>query len=437
MSSDSIVAEVPKITRRPLQFAYFCLILFMLVYYARPEDWIPGVSAIPLAKTTGALLILAFLLSLGQVRGRVPKEVVYLVLLLLQFFLSVPFSSVWRGGAFWNTLNFAKVVPVVFVLVWVLNTMPRWRRLIFLQTACVAIIAAVAVWKGRSTHGRLLGVLNGNYDNPNDLACQIAICLPFCLGFLLATRSPIRKLSWAFVILLMSYALLLTGSRGGFLAFLVMSSACIWEFAIKGRHRFLLIFAVAGILCLGLFSDVVMKRFGAISNEKEDPASFASAQTRKEGLWKALETTVSHPLFGVGAGNFEILSGSWHSAHNTFLEMSADGGLPALILYLMILWCAFRNVRKVKRYEREDSEHRLWSKALHASLLAFLVASCFASEAYQYFTYFLVANTSVLLLITQKKQASLERRSATAESSAPDEGGYEQQSESEPAWFPG
>ena len=123
MSSDSLVAEVPKITRRPLQFAYFCLILFMLVYYARPEDWIPGVSVIPLAKTTGALLILAFLLSLGQVRGLVPREVIYLVLLLLQFFLSVPFSPVWRGGAFWNTLNFAKVVPVVFVLVWVLNTM--------------------------------------------------------------------------------------------------------------------------------------------------------------------------------------------------------------------------------------------------------------------------------------------------------------------------
>jgi putative inorganic carbon (HCO3(-)) transporter len=436
VSSDSIVAEVPKITGRPLQFAYFCLILFMLVYYARPEDWIPGASVIPLAKTTGVLSILAFLLSLGQVRGRMPKEVVYLLLLLLQFALAVLFSPVWRGGAFRNTLNFAKVVPVVFVSVWVLNTMPRWRRLIFLQTACVAIIAAVAIWKGRSTHGRLVGVLNGNYDNPNDLACQIAICLPFCLGFLLATRSPIRKLSWAFVILLMSYALLLTGSRGGFLAFLVMFGACIWEFAIKGRHRFLLIFAVAGILCLGLFSGTVMKRFGAISNEKEDPAAFASAQTRKEGLWRALETTVRYPLFGVGAGNFQILSGSWHSAHNTFLEMSADGGLPALILYLMILWRAFGNVRTVKRYEGGESEHRLWAKALHASLLAFLAASFFASEAYQYFTYFLVANTSVLLLITQKKQAALKRRSATADSSAPDEGEYEQQSESEPAWYP-
>jgi putative inorganic carbon (HCO3(-)) transporter len=434
VSSDSLVAEVPTTTRRPLQFAYFCLILFMLVYYARPEDWIPGVNVIPLAKTTGALLILAFLLSLGQVRGRVPREVIYLVL-LLQFFLAVPFSPVWKGGAFWNTLNFAKVVPVVFVLVWVLNTLSRWRRLIFLQTVCVTIIAVVAVWKGRSTHGRLVGVLYGNFDNPNDLACQIAIFLPFCLGFLLTTRNRIWKLAWAFAIVLMTYALLLTGSRGGFLALLVMFGACIWEFAIKGRYRFLLVFAVAGILCLGLFSGVVLKRFGAISNEKEDPAAFESAQTRRDVLLNALGTTVGHPLFGVGAGNFEILSGSWHSAHNTFLEMSADGGLPALILYLMILWRAFKNVRTVKRYKGEAFEHRLWAKALQASLLAFLVASCFASEAYQYFTYFLVANTSALLLITQKKQA-LERRSAIADRSAPDEGGYEQPSQSEPAWFP-
>ena len=69
MSTLSALDAVPKASRRSLGFAYLCLVMFMLVYCARPEDWVPHLSAIPLAKITGTLMILAFLFSLGQVRG--------------------------------------------------------------------------------------------------------------------------------------------------------------------------------------------------------------------------------------------------------------------------------------------------------------------------------------------------------------------------------
>ena len=53
-----LTSNVKRLSRRePLGFAFFGLILFMVVYFARPEDWIPGLGAVPLAKLTGALMV--------------------------------------------------------------------------------------------------------------------------------------------------------------------------------------------------------------------------------------------------------------------------------------------------------------------------------------------------------------------------------------------
>ena len=87
-------------------------------------------------------------------------------------------------------MEFIKVVVVVFIMVWVLNTMPRLRQIIYLQTTCVVIVSAMTIWKGHTKGGRLEGVLSGNYSNANDLATQMVICVPFCIAFLLRARNP-------------------------------------------------------------------------------------------------------------------------------------------------------------------------------------------------------------------------------------------------------
>jgi O-antigen ligase len=409
----------------------------MAIYFARPEDWIPGVHIVPLAKVTGAILILAFLVSMGKVRGRVPNEVIYLALLVLQMFLTVPMSQVWMGGAFWTTLNFSKVAPVVFVMVWVVNTMPRLRLLILLQTVCVTIIAAVTIWKGHILGGRIEGVLSGNYANSNDLACQIVICVPFCMVFLLRSRSLAAKLGWGSAILLLTYGVFVTGSRAGFLAYGLAMAVCIWEFAIRGRYRFLLIFVIIGMLFLPVFGGKLLERLRSTASEGQDTSAYDSAQQRRDLFWRSLDVTIHNPLFGVGPGNFAIVSGNWHVTHNAYTEVSAEAGLPALILYLLILWRANRNVRIVKRYRNVDRECVLWAKALRASLLAFLVSSFFASVAFEYFPYFLTGYTTALFLIARRQRALANRLSAAEQNSGTVEESYEYGPKVEPAFSAG
>src|SRR6266849_3849880 len=214
----------------PLLGAYVSLLLFMVVYCARPEDWIPGLSVVPLAKITAILALVALMFSLGQIRSSLPREVVYLILLVGQLFVAAALSPVWRGGAVQMTLDFAKVLVIVFVLFVAVNTARRLRQLVFVQAASVAVIAAVAVWKGRLLLGRLEGTLGANYSDPNDLALAIIISLPLCLALLLLSGNRLRKAAWALAILVMLYTVLLTGSRGGFFALIVTAAVFLWEF---------------------------------------------------------------------------------------------------------------------------------------------------------------------------------------------------------------
>lgn len=434
MSASAAVLENSTSKRQPFQAAYVSLLLFMLVYCARPEDWIPGVHLIPLAKIVGLIVIFAGVVSLGQSRRQLPRETLYLLLFTACLWFSVPFSPVWRGGAFWGAFQFTKLVPVVFVMILAVTTVSRLRRLIFVQAACVVIISCVTIWKAKTLHGRLEGVLSGNYSNANDLAIQIVICLPFCLMFLLQARNRLRKAVWGLAVLVMSYGVFLTGSRGGFLAWAVVMTACVWQFGVRGRRRWMLIFAVVGVLLMGLGGGVVLSRFGAITNAQDDANAYASAQERKQLFLLALKETAEHPLLGIGVGNFPVVSGMWLQDHNIFTQISAEVGIPALVLFFMIFARSFRNLREVKFVETSRSERMMWAQALYASLAGMAVATTFAPDGYQYFVYLLLTYPSALLLITREDRRTLETNKQEGKPAVSIEEKNEQRFDSELQW---
>jgi putative inorganic carbon (hco3(-)) transporter len=395
--------------RQPLASAYFWLVLFFVVYCARPEDWVPGLAVVPLAKIAGVFCALSFLVSVRQLRRHLPRETIYMALLVFQLWLTVPMSPVWRGGAFYNTLDFSKVLLIVLVMGAAVTTIARLRRLIFVQTASVAAIAAVTLLRGGSRLGRLEGVVHGIYENSNELGLIMVLTMPFCIAFMLRTRNWWRKAVWAAAALLLIYGTMLTGSRGGLLALLVSGGVCLREFGIRGRR----IGLVLGIGCVAMLlmffsGDTVMYRFHAMFNDQLTAegggAAHGSAVQRQDLLWKSLAVTAEHPLFGIGPGNFNAVSGDWHTQHNSYTQMSSEGGVPAFILYMLLLWCALANLRKTNRQAPADSEESLFAMALRGSLYGFVVGSFFSSSAYQFFPYFLVGYTSALVAIVEAKK---------------------------------
>jgi O-antigen ligase len=412
-----------KPVREPLGGAYFWLTFFFLIYCARPEDWVPGLHVIPLAKITGICAVVGFVLSMGRARRslqNLPRESLYLLAMIGLLCISAVLSPIWKGGAVSRTLDFSKVLVAWVLTYLVITNLERLRRIIFIETASVAVISIVSLLQSQS-HPRLRGVLSGIYSNPNDLAFAIVLSLPFCLAFMLRTRSVPRKAAWAIAMAVMAAALFSTASRGGFVTLLVVGPVCLWHFAIKKRRPHLVVVALVLLIVTGVGGGERLKdRFFAISGEDLDTglerSAHGSFEERRRLINLSLEGIAQYPLLGIGVGNFPTFSGSWREVHVAYLQIAVEGGIPVLILYLMFFWRGFANLRRLKRLPKSDPDIELFTGALHSSLVGFLVGALFAPEAYQYFPYFAVSYTAVLLAIVKEQQAARsEIRSQNAE----------------------
>lgn len=403
----SVSVTSPPRKQELLAGAFFWLGAFYLVYCARPGDWIPGLKYIPLAKITGICAFLGLLMSLNKTRRGfkdLPREALYLIFLIGLLFVGAFLSPVWKGGAFFRTVEFSKVV-VAWVLTFLLVTdFDRFRRIIFIQAGSVAVISVVSILKGRGSD-RLEGVLGGIYSNPNDLAFAIVLSLPFCLAFMLQTRKSLNKLFWAVAMLVMCMTLFLTASRGGFITLVVAGTVCLWHFGVKGRRFYLIVLTgLVGLVLLFTVGGTLIDRFVAISGENlhgVQHSAYSSFEARRELMNVAFDGMLHYPILGVGTHNFPSYSKTWTDVHDTYLQMGVEGGVPALILYLLFFWRGFANLKVIRKSKNMDPETKLFAGALHSSLVGFLVGAIFAPEAYQYFPYFTVAYTSVLLALAQ------------------------------------
>lgn len=409
---DTTLPRIQVKKRDYLKGAFAWLVVFCVVYFARPEEFIP-MGTFPIAKVTGFLAIASF----GLVVMAHPDlltfswEMRYLIALVSWFLISFPFSPLWKGGAFQHSLDFAKVVPIALLIGLVANSVPRLKRLIFVETAstvlCVVITLFAAHFKASEEH-RLTGSLNGIYGNPNDLALCIVLVFPFCAMFMLMTMNIIKKMFWIGAMVMLGFALLLTYSRAGVVALLVSGCVMLWEFGLKGRrHGLVILFAFVG-LCMAVVAGPkgYFKRVASVIDPSLDPGGAAGSwRARKELLILSIKTTLTHPIFGVGCGDFQILA-DWHVAHNSYTETSAEGGFPALILYLLIIRRTLINLKEIERTSRGHPDLVLLGGTLKVSFAAFLVGSFFDSVAYNFFPYFLIAYTGALLRIAKERQGS-------------------------------
>jgi O-antigen ligase len=306
---------------------------------------------------------------------------------------------VWKGGALSNTEEFAKVW-VIWILTFLLVTdFAKLRRLIYIQSVSVAIISLVSIVLGHSRE-RLEGVIGGIYSNSNDLAFAIVLTLPFCLAFLLTAKGVLVRLCWTGGILVMGLALFMTASRAGFISLVFSGTVCLWYFGVKGRRLYLIVASVLTIIILlAVAGRPLINRMAAMGgrvNTLEDNRAYGSYEERKYLMHRAIEGIERYPVLGIGMRNFETYSGVWRDVHMTYLQIAVEGGIPSLILYLLFLASAFRNLRKVRRNSDLDVQTTLFVGGLQSSMVGFVIGALFAPVAYQFFPYFYVAYTSVL-----------------------------------------
>jgi len=392
--------------RQKAKGAYLALLILSALYFARPEDVIPGLHVIPLAKIAGGIALVALILTLmsGRTKQKIAPEVKYLLGFFVWYCITIPFAY-WHGGAFSMVMTrLSKGIIAALLVAVLVEHMWQLRRLLWVQAGAVAAMTVLSVGLHHTQGGRLTGVLGGVFENPNDLAINIALNWPLCVAFFFLARG-FKKALWAGGILIMLSGVELTYSRSGFLAIAMAGVLVLWEFAVHGR-RFYLIFlgGFLGVALLIVSPGHYAQRIASIvTGQQEDTMDRGSREARKQLFLKSVSTAVHNPVFGVGAGNFEVLSGNWHVAHNTYTEIAAEGGFPALMLFLLVIYRTFFNLRQVRKSNvyKLDSEIRILTGGLWVAVVAYLVSAFFASTEYSMYPYFLVAYTTALYQITR------------------------------------
>jgi O-antigen ligase len=423
MSEVGCSTKVNRPQRNPLSFAYAGVLLFFLVYYSRPNDWVPSLRTFPFAKVAAFFAIAGFLSTLA-LRGKQmlepitrSRELKGLVVLFLYMWFTIP-TAIWRGGSFQVLISdYWKVIAMTLLISATAISISRLRKLLYLSTASMTLMCALAIhsyWLGELASGRVEGPLQGVFANPNELALNTVVLMPICIALMLLANNPFSRLCWAAGVAIMGLGIVVTFSRGGFLALVAAGLVIVWEFGLKGRRAS--IFALAGVSVLLVVAWLVPAGYGVrlktITNPETDETG--SAQQREFLLRRSLEVTLQRPLLGVGPGNFPEASGVWRGAHNTYTQLSAEAGIPALLLFLWIFRRTFARINRTIPLAAHNRQVHLLAQGMRASLVAMAVGAFFYDGAYHFFFYFPIAYTVVLSRIAEQDPDSAELASSPA-----------------------
>ena len=334
----------------------------------------------------GVPAILGCLFTGGIQRTFRHRAAIWWVAFFVWMVVAIPFSS-WMGSSAHKVLDYGRTNLVLLVVVGGLAVSWSDIRKLFFTVAAAGIINLLSARVFlRQDNGRYSFEGSGTIGNPNDLAAHLIMVLPFLLYFVFdGKRSILTKAGLLGAIGYGSIVIVGTASRGALialsLAFLILLLWASWT------RRIVLIagLGVVVTLLLAFTPASTFSRLGALwRNHIEAEESQAS---RMYLFKKSVEFTLQHPIFGVGPDQFANYegktsvraghTGSWHSTHCAFTQISSECGIPAFLFFIAGLGSALLSVNRTYKLARQQGHVDIAnaSLCLTLSIIGYLAES--------------------------------------------------------------
>jgi len=223
------------------------------------------------------------------------------------------------------------------------------------------------------------GRLTSLFIFPNGFSAYLVMSLPVILGALrIEGTGFLKRIFLIFISLISLVCLVSTYSRAGWIGFAVSIVLMGYLSARKKRVLLLslLIFSIIGISLFLFLQRETLKSF-LFHNYSDQSRQF---------IWaKSIKMIKDHPLTGIGIGNFyyvypryilqgeeklpEEVSHPWH-AHNLFLNIAVEMGLPALCFFL---WFIFRLLKEFFCSAEKKGEFNQILYGIISGLIGFII----------------------------------------------------------------
>ena len=318
-----------------------------------------------------------------------------------------------QGVAFQAWVDLLATITMSVVLAGSVRRLRDVERLTLVYFGVVTLYVGVVLVRIRLT-GDNWRLSNLYYYDANDLAALIVSAIPLGFYFALDRRRVWLRVLSAIGLAILATGLIRSGSRGGFLAATAMGLYVLFGFTtVPARARVAGLLVIAAVIVTTASEQYWTAMKTMLAPEQDYNATSEGGRLK---IWRrGLEYIGSRPALGVGAANFPVAEGTisplarnatrgigvrWGAAHNAFIQVAAETGIPGFIFFVAWIASAFRSLRRSGRRPPiprppEDDPARM-AQALMASLVGFVVASVFLSLAYTDMLYVLVGFTVAL-----------------------------------------
>lgn len=353
----------------------FGFLLAVIVLLLRPQEFMPGMAALPVLQIVIALPLVAWLAGGGK-RLDIPP-IRWLIGFFVFGMIGLGVNGWWGGGI--DMLN--RMLPSVafFLLAFAATrNVAALKRFLWVIGLC-SIVLVYHGWQQR-TYGvgftgevaiqeiriRYIGILN----DPNDLGLLFNMGIVGSGYLFWASEKRVVKAVATTIIAILLYGIYLTDSRGSMLATLTAAGYVVYR--VRGATT------VIVMLALGLPILLAATRLSTISSEE------ASAEGRIDAWTEGLYMLRQNPLFGVGYNGFAD-NNFGLTAHNSIILPLAEIGIPGYICWFgFCAICAVMCWRAAFAQEAAaDPNHQRAAHAIFVMGLSFFVGVMFLSQSYK------------------------------------------------------
>jgi len=410
--------------RERYDWDYLWMLLFTALLFFRPQDQIPGLDLLHLSELTAIAGLTAMAMrrmSAGLTIAHVNVEVVLVVVLGAVIVLTLPFS-IWPGGsAHVFTDVYVKIILIFALMMSTITSPRRVHQMTWIMIVASGYIGARAVFdyvRGVNLveGDRVRGAVGGMFENPNDLALNLVTFLAPTLFIILHDRKPSRRLFACGLAVAMLAAIVCTKSRSGFLGLLAMGTVVMY-YTAQVKPAAVGAVMIAGLMALPVLPESFWDRMDSIMNAEEDQTGSRAARLRL--IDQGVEVFIENPITGIGAGQFKNYNApgeieKWRVTHNVWLQVGAELGIAGLVTFALMVSRAyaanFAAMRMLRRRRKRagpsisdsdvvelplgDEERRtldLNAKGMMAAMVGWTVCSMFASVAFNWTFYYVLA----------------------------------------------
>ena len=324
-----------------------------------------ALGGLSISLTTIAVVMLYGLWIAEALSARGANEERRRLIVSVPLALYLTFVAVAATGARDTTLasfELMLLVQTFLVFVYIANrirTRSDVKFIVTLLVAGLALQAFMTVWLRYTGQDLRIGALSGRVDvssgaggdqsyrlggtvgSPNTAAAYFTLLIAPALALLLAGVSRRYKQLAFLAFPLGAVAVILTLSRGGWVALglslMVFCAVALW----RGWLPFPYFLLIAGIFL------VVLLPFHDLIAERLTGADKGSAQSRFPLMHLAWNVIKDHPLTGVGTNNFAVVLGDYatpefsrawlYTVHNKYLLVWAELGIGGLLAFVWFL----------------------------------------------------------------------------------------------------